>query len=258
MTEPPESATRWAELAGRTSGSEYAARFAKLAAAGQDVHGEAAFCAGLLPAPAALPAPAKVLDAGCGTGRVAIRLAELGYRVVGVDVDSSMLAEARRAAPGLRWVSADLAALPALDRLLEPTDPDPAGLEPAGLDPTDPDPAGLGPADLDPAGFDLVVAAGNVIPLLAPGTLSTTVRRLAAVLAPGGLLVAGFGLDSAHLPAGCPVTPAADYLAACAEAGLTEVARHGGWDGSEPSDGYLVSVHSRAGSNPSAGSAPAS
>ncbi len=88
-----------------------------------------------------------------------------------------------------------------------------------------------------------MVAAGNVIPLLAPGTLAGTVRRLAAVLAPGGLLVAGFGLDAHHLPAGCPVTPAADYLAACAAAGLSELGRHGSWDGTGDPDGYLVSVH---------------
>lgn len=231
MSEPSEPAvTRWAELTGRASGADYAARFARLAAAGKDVHGEAAFCASLR------PAPALVLDAGCGTGRVAIRLAELGYRVVGVDVDSSMLAQARRARPDLRWLSADLAALPGRDRLLSP-----AGAEPAGAEPADPEPA------TKPAGFDLVVAAGNVMPLLAPGSLSATVRRLASVLAPGGLLVAGFGLDPAHLPPGCPVTPAADYLAACAGAGLSEVARHGGWDGVGEPDGYLVSVHSQAG-----------
>jgi SAM-dependent methyltransferase len=213
---PP--ATRWAELAGSAPGAEYAARFARLAASGQDVHGEAAFCAELL------PAPALVLDAGCGTGRVAIRLAELGYRTVGVDVDSSMLAEARRARPDLPWLAADLAALPGFSRLLELAGSDPAA---------------------DAAGFDLAVAAGNVIPLLAPGSLDATVQRLAAVLAPGGLLVAGFGLDPAHLPAGCPVTPAADYQAACANAGLAEVSRHGGWDGADESGGYLVSVHSK-------------
>jgi SAM-dependent methyltransferase len=238
MDEASRPVTRWAELAGQASGADYAARFARLAASGQDVHGEASFCAGLLPAPAAstepavpaeLPAPAvpaapvTVLDAGCGTGRVAIRLADLGYRVVGVDVDTSMLAEARWARPDLPWLTADLAALPGPGRLFEL-----AGFEPAPL-----------------AGFDLVVAAGNVIPLLAPGTLAATVQRLAAVLAPGGLLVAGFGLDPAHLPTGCPVTSAADYLAACAEAGLIEERRHGGWDGSEESLGYLVSVHRR-------------
>ena len=223
MDEASRPVTRWAELAGRASGADYAARFARLAASGQDVHGEANFCAALLAAPAVLAAPAEVLDAGCGTGRVAIRLADLGYRVVGVDVDTSMLAEARRARPDLPWLTADLAALPGPGRLFEL-----AGFEPAPL-----------------AGFDLVVAAGNVIPLLAPGTLAATVQRLAAVLAPGGLLVAGFGLDPAHLPTGCPATSAADYLAACAEADLIEERRHGGWDGSEESLGYLVSVHRR-------------
>jgi SAM-dependent methyltransferase len=212
MDEESAPPTRWAQLAGRGSGADYAARFARLAATGQNVHGEADYCARLV------PPPALVLDAGCGTGRVAIRLADLGYRTVGVDVDSSMLAEARRARPDLLWWDADLAALPGFTELTAPS--------------TAP-------------GFDLVVAAGNVIPLLAPGTLTATVQRLAAVLAPGGLLVAGFGLDAAHLPGGCPVTPAADYLAACAEAGLTEVHRHGSWDGDEESDGYLVSVHRR-------------
>ncbi len=208
-------ATRWQELAGRTSGAEYAARFSRLAAAGRNVHGEADFCAALV------PAPALVLDAGCGTGRVAIRLAEQGYRVVGVDVDASMLGEARRARPELRWLAADLAGLPGFAELTAP--------EWAG------------------DGFDLVVAAGNVIPLLAPGTLTGTVRRLAGVLAPGGLLVAGFGLDAAHLPVGCPVTPVADYQAACARAGVAEIGRYGGWDGAAESAGYLVSVHRRTG-----------
>jgi SAM-dependent methyltransferase len=220
MDEQSAPATRWAELAGRSSGADYAARFARLAATGRDVHGEADYCAALL------PPPGLVLDAGCGTGRVAIRLAELGYRTVGVDVDASMLAEARRAQPDLPWLAADLAELPGFGKLAEL-----AGLE-VSID-----------SQAPLAGFDLVVAAGNVIPLLAPGTLSTTVQQLTAVLAPGGLLVAGFGRDAAHLPAGCPVTPAADYLAACAGAGLIEVQRHGGWDGAAESAGYLVSVH---------------
>lgn len=215
MDTEPRPATRWQELAGRASGADYAARFSRLAAAGRNVHGEADFCAGLV------PAPALVLDAGCGTGRVAIRLAELGYRVVGADVDASMLAEARRARPELSWLATDLATLSDFPQLLQSV-----GLPPAGA-----------------SGFDLVVAAGNVIPLLAPGTLAGTVRRLAGVLAPGGLLVAGFGLDAAHLPAGCPVTPAADYLNACVTGGLTELNRYGGWDGAGESAGYLVSVH---------------
>lgn len=219
MTEM-EPRTRWSEVSGGPgAASAYQQRFDDLAARGMDIHGEAAFVAALV-AP-----PVRVLDAGCGTGRVAIRLAELGYRVVGADVDASMLAEARRARPELSWLAADLATLPDPARLRQL-----AGIEPG-----------------DPPGFDLVVAAGNVIPLLAPGTLAGTVRRLAGVLAPGGLLVAGFGLDSAHLPAGCPVTSATDYLQAGAAAGLTELDRYGGWDGAPESAGYLVSVHRRPG-----------
>ena len=38
--------------------------------------------------------PTTVLDAWCGTGRVAVELARRGVRVVGVDVDASMLATA--------------------------------------------------------------------------------------------------------------------------------------------------------------------
>ncbi len=205
--------TRWAQLAGGASGSDYAARFEALAATGQDLHGEAAFCAALV------PAPARVLDAGCGTGRVAIRLQDLGYECVGVDVDESMLAvavasEAANPRPG--WVLADLSTL---------------DLDQHGI----------------PGGFDLCVAAGNVIPLLAEGTLERTVAALTATLRPGGLLVTGFGLDSAHLPGNCPVTTLAAYDSACGLVGLELLARHGTWQGAPFVDdaGYAVSVQRR-------------
>ena len=68
-------------------GAEYQRRFDELAASGVDVHGEATFVAAY--------GPATVLDAGCGTGRVAIELARRDIEVVGVDTDPSMLAEAR-------------------------------------------------------------------------------------------------------------------------------------------------------------------
>src|SRR3954468_2971315 len=84
-------------------GAEYQARFDTLAARGVDVHGEATFVRSF--------GPATVLDAGCGTGRVAIELARHGIEVVGVDVDRSMLDEARRRAPTLTWRQADLTAL---------------------------------------------------------------------------------------------------------------------------------------------------
>ncbi|MFQ6143727.1 class I SAM-dependent methyltransferase [Streptomyces seoulensis] len=202
--------SRWNELTGATSGEEYAARFAALARGGEDVHGEARFCAALV------PAGARVLDAGCGTGRVMIRLAELGYDCVGVDLDASMLAVAREQAPHLPWFHADLAAF---------------------------EPARLGVA----GDFDLVVAAGNIFPLLAPGTEAAVVGRLSAALRPGGLLVAGFGLDRAHLPVPPGIT-LPEYDDHCAAAGLTLVDRFATWDAA-PYDGggYAVSVHRRRG-----------
>jgi len=44
------------------------------------------------------PGPGMAVDLGCGTGACAILLAELGYRVVGVDGSAGMLEYARRAA----------------------------------------------------------------------------------------------------------------------------------------------------------------
>jgi len=50
------------------------------------------------------PTPARVIDLGCGTGRVAIPLAQLGYRVTAVDLSEEMLRVAgeKAAAAGVR------------------------------------------------------------------------------------------------------------------------------------------------------------
>ena len=208
---PPPSANPWLAVTGGTSGPDYAARFAALAAEGADLHGEARRVDALL---AGLDRrPADVLDAGCGTGRVAVRLAELGHRVVGADLDASMLGEARASRPDLDWRLVDLARLDLGRR------------------------------------FDLVVAAGNLWPLLTPGTHARVIARLAAHLRPGGLLVLGFGLDADHLPFMLPdAVPVPDLVAydtACVGAGLTLRVRTADWDGAEPYDGggYAVSVH---------------
>ena len=74
-------------MAGVTfDGEAYQRRFDELRASGADVHGEATFVLSF--------SPSSVLDAGCGTGRVAIELARTGVDVVGVDADQSMLATA--------------------------------------------------------------------------------------------------------------------------------------------------------------------
>lgn len=53
----------------------------------------------------------SVLEIACGTGRVAIRLAQGGVNAVGLDLSPRMLAVARRKSAGLanmRWVQADM------------------------------------------------------------------------------------------------------------------------------------------------------
>jgi SAM-dependent methyltransferase len=198
-----------------SDGARYQERFDAMAAAGQHVHGEADRCSALV------PPGARVLDAGCGTGRVAVELDRRGYTVVGVDVDAGMLAHARDAAPHLPWVRADLAALDA-----------------AALDVVA---AGLG----EP--FDLVVAAGNVVPLVAHGTEAEVVARLAALLGPGAALVAGFGLDADHLPLDAAPFGLAEYDTWCTAAGLVLAERYATWDGAPyAGGGYAVSVHRRA------------
>jgi len=204
---PPSS--RWSLLSGGSDGERYATQFARLAASGADVHGEATLCASLV------PTGSRVLDAGCGTDRVAVRLAELGYECVGLDSDASMLAEAMRASDDVSWMLGDLAAL---DRT-------------AG--------------DLVD-GFHLVVAAGNVIPLLAEGTEERVVAALAASLLPGGVLVAGFGLDADHLPLTFAPVDLPSYDSWCTAAGLALEQRLATWSGAPYDDGgYAVNVHRR-------------
>ncbi|MDQ6716534.1 MAG: class I SAM-dependent methyltransferase [Actinomycetota bacterium] len=154
MSDAPSN--RWLAEAGGRAGT-YDDRWEELAAQGHDVHGEADLVSWL--------GAATVIDAGCGTGRVALELARRGVDVVGVDLDPAMLQVARAKGPELRWIQGDLADL--------------------DLD--------LGRA------FDVVVMAGNVMIFVAPGTEGRVVANLARHLAPGGALVAGFQLDEGRL-----------------------------------------------------------
>jgi SAM-dependent methyltransferase len=135
-------------------GESYQQRFDTLAASGVAVHGEADFVMGLH--------PSTVLDAGCGSGRVAIELARRGIEVVGVDVDPSMIATARRLGPALTWVEADVVGVDLRRR------------------------------------FDVVVMAGNVTLFTPPDTQAALVGGCARHLRAGGALVAGFQLDGRY------------------------------------------------------------
>jgi SAM-dependent methyltransferase len=99
-----------------------------------------------------------VLDAGCGTGRVAIELAARGIDVVGVDLDPTMIGHARLKAPELMWIESDLATVDVGRR------------------------------------FDVVVMAGNVMIFVAPLTEGAVIANMARHVDSGGCLIAGFQL----------------------------------------------------------------
>lgn len=105
-----------------------------------------------------LPSRARVLDAGCGTGRVLEHLheRESSLRLVGIDLSSGMLAEAARRTVPTALVGADLAALP-----------------------------------FDQDVFDGVLAWYSIIHVPS-GALAAAVAEMARVLRPGGALLLGF------------------------------------------------------------------
>ena len=63
----------------------------------------------------ALPAGARVLDVGCGTGNYTSALQVLGLSMTGVEPSERMLAEARTKDPEVAWVTGSAEALPVAD-----------------------------------------------------------------------------------------------------------------------------------------------
>jgi len=153
--------TRWETTVTGERWTFYVDRFAREYAEGADLEGEARFVDVLA------PRHARVLDAGCGTGRVAAALHRMGHRAIGVDRDAGLVAIAADRYPGPAFRAADLLTL------------DAEMLSAAG----------------GPEVFDVIVLAGNVMVYLAPGTERETLRVLAGLLAPGGRIVTGFGTD---------------------------------------------------------------
>ena len=148
--------------------------------------------------------PTSVLDAGCGMGRVAIELARRGLDVVGADLDADLLEYARRDAPHVPWHHVDLAVI-----------------------------------DLGRS-FSLVAMPGNVMLFCEPSSRGPIIGALTQHLEPGGLLVAGFGVDPSA--GGLALV---EYDAHCESAGLVLHERFSTWERHEFSDahGYAVSVH---------------
>lgn len=179
--------------------SWYVERFRAMAAAGDDLAGEARLvdalaCRG-----------SRILDAGCGPGRVGAALGLAGHDVVGVDVDPVLIEAAVADHPGPQWVVQDLAELDLRSiRIAEP--------------------------------FDLVVCAGNVMTFLAPSTRGEVLRRLRAHLRDEGRAVIGFGANRGY--------EFSEFLADAEQAGLEPDVLLSTWDlrpWNEDSD-FLVAV----------------
>lgn len=136
--------------------SDYDSAWKRMADQGNNPHGEADFVQRF--------SPASVLDAGCGTGRVAIELASRGVVAAGTDLDAQMLSVAQSKAPAIDWVQSDLAAL-----------------------------------DLQRT-FDVVVMAGNIVLFVEPGTEAAVVAGAARHVGPAGHLIAGFSLNRGVSP----------------------------------------------------------
>jgi SAM-dependent methyltransferase len=174
-----------------------------MARAGEDLDGEARFVAAMV------PRRARILDAGCGPGRVGGTLAKAGHDVVGVDVDPVLIEAAAQDHPGPLWLVGDLAELDL-------------------------------PARGITAPFDAIVCAGNVMSFLAPSTRGEVLARFRTHLAPGGRAVIGFGAGRGY--------EFGEFVEDAAAAGLEPDLLLSTWDLRPFTDdsGFLVAVLRRA------------
>lgn len=151
MTAGHDVSPQWGDWRAEIDLHEYEARFRHSTA-----HGEADLIEALA---RTMQPPALVLDAGCGTGRVAIELDRRGIDVVGADLDDDMLALARAKAPDVSWMYTDLATMQLKRR------------------------------------FGIVAMPGNVMLFCRDVDRRAVVHSCVQHLQPDGLLVAGFSCD---------------------------------------------------------------
>ena len=130
----------------------YAQRWKAFVAQGKDIDGEARLI------DATVPRHARILDAGCGTGRVGGYLAQRGHEVIGTDLDPILIGHAKEDFPDATWLVGDLSEdeIPAHD-------------------------------------IDVAVCAGNVMGFLDPAGRAPALENIFRTLRPGGRLFVGFG-----------------------------------------------------------------
>ena len=109
----------------------------------------------------------RVLDAGCGAGRLGAALAALGHHVVGIDIDADMVAAAKSSSPGAKWIHGDLTELSL--ELLDESVP-----------------------------FDAIAWISSGILALDPMNRSEVFRRLATCCSPRGRIVVEFRTDGGY------------------------------------------------------------
>jgi SAM-dependent methyltransferase len=110
----------------------------------------------------------RVLELGCGGGRITRRLVTRADQVTGIDISAAMVAECRRLFPGARFLQGDLRDL-----------------------------SGVGPGP-----WDVVVAGFNVLDVLDADDRARVLDALHGLIRPGGLLIM-----SSHNLACAPLIP---------------------------------------------------
>ena len=164
-----EVSERWVEWRRTVDLAKYDQRWDSMAARGENVHGEADAVTRLIErhvvdrVGADGPRVCHVLDAGCGTGRLAVELERRGHIVTAIDLDPDMVDRARAKSSAIRWLVGDLAKL---DDVIDADD-----------------------------GYDVIVMAGNILNFCAPGSQTAIVHNLVRHLAAGGLLVCGWSQE---------------------------------------------------------------
>lgn len=179
----------------------YAARWRGFVQEGRDIFGEARTI------DAMAERGSRILDAGCGTGRIGGWLAERGHQVFGVDLDPQLIAVAREDYPSVNWSVGNLAEF----ELRTPSG--------------------------EQREFDLIVSAGNVLTFLSGAERVPALGRLREHLAQDGRLIVGFGAGRGY--------EFEDFEADAGAVGLRMEQRFSSWQLHLPAKDFLVAVLSR-------------